>query len=82
MYRGEVLRERVSVIVVFPLLRNLEISTQKSNAKSTEISKYKVQFLTCNSEQKGQEGSLLNAYISLKFPTNYIVETSGSVLQN
>ena len=42
-----------SFSVVFPLLRNLKISTQESNANSTEISMYKTQFLTCNSEQKG-----------------------------
>ena len=51
-----------SFSVAFPLLRNLkrnlEISTQESNANSTEISIYKTQFLTCNSEKKGQEGSL------------------------
>ena len=44
-----------SFSVVFPLLRNLEISTQESNANSTEISTYKTQFSTC---KKGQEGYL------------------------
>ena len=55
LYRGEVLRGCVfpSFSVVFLLLRNLEISTQESNANSTEISIYKTQFLTRNSEQKG-----------------------------
>ena len=42
-----------SFYVVFPLLlRNLEIPTQESNANSTEISIYKTQFLSYNSEQK------------------------------
>ena len=55
MYRGEVLRACFRhFLLCFPLLRNLEISTQESNANSTEISIYKTQFLTCNSEQKGK----------------------------
>ena len=50
LYRGKVSVESVfpSFSVVFPLLRNLEISTQESNANSSEISIYKTQFLTCN----------------------------------
>ena len=55
MYRDELLR---AFSVVFPLLRNFQISTQESNANSAEISIYKTQFLTCNSDQKGKEGSL------------------------
>ena len=39
--------------VVFLLLRNFQMSTQESNANSTEICVYKTQFLTSNSEQKG-----------------------------
>ena len=38
-----------SFSVVFPLLRNLEFSTQESNANSTEVSINKTHFLTCNS---------------------------------
>ena len=48
MYRGEVLR------ACFHFIRSLQISTHESNANSTEISIYKTQFLTCNSEQNGK----------------------------
>ena len=42
-----------SFSVVFLLLRKFRNFTQESNANCTEISIYKTQFLTCNSEQKG-----------------------------
>ena len=53
MYRGEVLRACFRhFLLCFHFIRNLQISTQESNANSTKISIYKTQFLTCNSEQK------------------------------
>ena len=66
MYRGEVLRGCVfpSFPVVFRRLRNLEISTQESNANSTEISIYKTQFLTRSSEQKGTGRFFIKTYIA------------------
>ena len=58
-----------SFSVVFPLLRNLEISTQESNANSTEISIYKIQFLTCNSKQKGTERFFIETLLQKCFKT-------------
>ena len=50
MYRGEVLRPCFRhFLLCFLFLGNLEIPTQESSANSTEITKYKTQFLTCNS---------------------------------
>ena len=50
MYRGEVLRACFRHFLLYSYFQgNLEISTQESNANSTEISIYKTQFLTCNS---------------------------------
>ena len=50
MCRGEVLRACFRhFLVYFYFKGNLEISTQESNANSTEISTYKTLFLTCNS---------------------------------
>ena len=70
MYRGEVLSTLFPPFsVVFPLLRNLEISTQESNANSTEISIYKTQFLTCNSEQKGKGRFFIKTLLQKCFKT-------------
>ena len=66
MYRDKVLR---AFSVVFPLLRNLEISTQESNANCTEISIYKTQFLTCNSEQKGTGRFFIKTLLQTCFKT-------------
>ena len=50
MYRGEVLKACFRHFLLCSYFYgNLEISTQESNANSTEISTYKTQFLTCNS---------------------------------
>ena len=47
MYRGEVLRACFRhFLLCFHFIGNLQISTQESNANSTEISIYKTQFLT------------------------------------
>ena len=55
MYRGEVLRACFHhFLLCFHFIRNLQISTHESNENSTEISIYKTQFLTCNSEQNGK----------------------------
>ena len=65
MYRGEVLRACFRhFLLCFHFIRNLQISTQESNANSTKISIYKTQFLTCNSEKKRKEGSLLSKHCS------------------
>ena len=58
MYRDEVLRACFRhFLLCFHFIRNLQISTQESNANSTKTSVYKTQFLTCNSEQN-EKGSL------------------------
>ena len=54
---------------MFPLLGNLEISTQQSNANSTEISIYKTQFLTSNSEQKGTGRFFIKTLLQKCFKT-------------
>ena len=57
MYRGEVLRECFRhFMLCFNFRRNLGISTQESNANSTEISINKTQFLTCNSQGRRKGG--------------------------
>ena len=59
----------LSFSVVFLLLRNLEIFTQESNANSTEISIFKTQFLTCNSEQKGKGRFFIKTLLQKCFKT-------------
>ena len=53
MYGGEVLRACFRHFLLCfhfqEIYRNLQISTQESNANSTEIFIYKTQFLTCDS---------------------------------
>ena len=58
-----------SFSVVFPLLRNLEISTQESNANSTEIPMCKTQSLTCNSEKKGTGRFFMKTLLQKCFKT-------------
>ena len=71
-----------SFSVVFPLLlRNLEISTQESNANSTEISIYKTQFLTCNSERKGKERFFIKTLLQKCFKTASIDRLHHSMIK-
>ena len=70
MYRGEVLRECFRhFMLCFHFRRNLEISTQESNANSTEISINKTQFLTCNTEQKGTGRFFIKTLLQKCFKT-------------
>ena len=70
MYCGEVFRVWFRhFLLCFPFLGNLEISTQESNANSTEISIYKTQLLTCNSEQKGTGRFFIKTLLQKCFKT-------------
>ena len=70
MYRGEVLRACFRhFLLCFRFRRILKISTQESNANSTEISIHKTQFLTCNSEQRGTGRFFIKALLQKCFKT-------------
>ena len=70
MYRGEVLRACFRYFLLcFHFIRNLQISKQESNANSTEISIYKTQFLTCNSEQKEKGRFFIKTLLQKCFKT-------------
>ena len=70
MYRGEVLRACFRhFLLCFHFIRNLQISTQESNANSTKIPVYKTQFLTCNSEQKEKGRFFIKTLLQKCFKT-------------
>ena len=72
MYRGEVLRACFRHFLLcfhFIIIRNLQISTQESNANSTKISMYKTQFLTCNSERKEKGRFFIKTLLQKCFKT-------------
>ena len=60
---------------MIPLYKNLQISTQESNANSTEISIYKTQFLTCNSEQKGKGRFFIKTLLQKCFKTANLIDS-------
>ena len=79
---GEVLRACFRhFLLCFHFIRNLQISTQESNANSTKISIYKTQLLTCNSEQKEKGRFFIKTLLQKCFKTTNVDTLHHSMIK-